>query len=145
MLAERNHYSFCKQIRQCPSMNYASSLNGFKIGWMEVAGNFPPIIGLKLPVVRARVPNQKCPREWWVGLKILGGCSSRWWTKQSNDVELFFRWYSIEKQWAYRSVRWSLEKGKTHDLWICVFRFFQCLLGNEMARKLIYWDSQPCS
>jgi hypothetical protein len=27
---------------------------------MEVAGNmFPPIIGLKLPVVKARVPNQK--------------------------------------------------------------------------------------
>ena len=28
--------------------------------WMEVAGNmFPPIIGLKLHVVKARVPNQK--------------------------------------------------------------------------------------
>ncbi len=34
---------------------------------------FLPIIGLKLPVVKARVPNQKCPREWRVGLKILGG------------------------------------------------------------------------
>ena len=44
------------------------------MGWMEVAGNmFPPIIGLKLPVVKARVPNQKRPREWRVGLKILGG------------------------------------------------------------------------
>ena len=41
---------------------------------MEVAGNmFPPIIGLKLPVVKARVPNQKHPREWRVGLKFLGG------------------------------------------------------------------------
>ena len=41
---------------------------------MEVAGNmFPTIIGLKLPVVKARVPNQKRPREWRVGLKILGG------------------------------------------------------------------------
>jgi hypothetical protein len=41
---------------------------------MEVAGNmFPPIIGLKLPVVKARVPTQKRPREWRVGLKILGG------------------------------------------------------------------------
>jgi hypothetical protein len=41
---------------------------------MEVAGKmFLPIIGLKLPVVKARVPNQKCPREWRVGLKILGG------------------------------------------------------------------------
>ncbi len=41
---------------------------------MEVAGNmFPPIIGLKLLVVKARVPNQKRPREWRVGLKILGG------------------------------------------------------------------------
>jgi hypothetical protein len=40
-----------------------------------VAGNmFPPIIGLKLPVVKARVPYQKRPREWRVGLKILGGC-----------------------------------------------------------------------
>ncbi len=39
-----------------------------------MAGNmFPPIIGLKLPVVKARVPNQKRPREWRVGLKILGG------------------------------------------------------------------------
>jgi hypothetical protein len=48
-------------------------MNGFKMGLMEVAGNmFPPIIGLKLPVV-ARVPNQKRPREWRVGLKILGG------------------------------------------------------------------------
>ncbi len=42
---------------------------------MEVAGNmFPPIISLKLPVVKARVPTQKHPREWRVGLKILGGC-----------------------------------------------------------------------
>jgi len=32
-----------------------------------------PIFGLKLPVVQARVPNQKHPREWRVGLKILGG------------------------------------------------------------------------
>ncbi len=41
---------------------------------MEVAGKmFPPIIGLKLPVVKTRVPNQKRPREWRVGLKILGG------------------------------------------------------------------------
>ncbi len=39
-----------------------------------MAGNmFPPIIGLKLPVVKARVPTQKRPREWRVGLKILGG------------------------------------------------------------------------
>ena len=39
-----------------------------------MAGNmFPPIIGLKLPVVKARVPNPKPPREWRVGLKILGG------------------------------------------------------------------------
>jgi hypothetical protein len=34
---------------------------------------FPPIFSLKLPVVKARVPNQKRPREWRVGLKILGG------------------------------------------------------------------------
>jgi len=40
-----------------------------------------PIFDLKLPVVKARVPNQKCPREWRVGLKILGGCFSLWWTK----------------------------------------------------------------
>ena len=32
---------------------------------------YPPICGLKLPVVKARVPNQKRPREWRVGLKIL--------------------------------------------------------------------------
>ncbi len=39
-----------------------------------MAGNmFPPITGLKLPLVKAKVPNQKRPREWRVGLKILGG------------------------------------------------------------------------
>ena len=59
-------------------MNYASSLNGFKMGCMEVAGTvYPQIFGPKLPVVKARVPNQKCPREWRVGLKILGGRFSR--------------------------------------------------------------------
>ena len=59
-------------------MNYASSVNGFKMEWMEVAGTvYPPIFSLKLPVVKARVPNQKCPREWRVGLKILGGRFSR--------------------------------------------------------------------
>jgi hypothetical protein len=31
-----------------------------------------PIFGLKLPVVKARVPKQKHPREWRVGLRILG-------------------------------------------------------------------------
>jgi hypothetical protein len=31
-----------------------------------VAGNFPPLISLKLPVVKARVPNQKRPRQNWV-------------------------------------------------------------------------------
>ena len=30
-LAERNTILFCKQIGQCPSTNYASSLNGFKM------------------------------------------------------------------------------------------------------------------
>ena len=43
---------------------------------------YPPIFGLKLPVVKARVPNQKRPREWRVDLKILDGCFSLWWTKQ---------------------------------------------------------------
>ncbi len=38
---------------------------------------YPPIFGLKLPVAKARVPNQKRPREWRVGLKILGGRFSR--------------------------------------------------------------------
>jgi hypothetical protein len=37
---------------------------------------------LKLPVVKARVPKQNRPREWRVGLKILGGCFSLWLTKQ---------------------------------------------------------------
>jgi hypothetical protein len=32
---------------------------------------------VKLPIVQARVPNQKRPREWRVGLKILGGRLSR--------------------------------------------------------------------
>jgi hypothetical protein len=34
------------------------------------------------------VPNQKRPREWRVGLKILGGRLSRWWMKQRDDSEL---------------------------------------------------------
>jgi len=38
---------------------------------------YPPIFGLKLPIVKARVPNQKRPSEWRVGLKILGGRFSR--------------------------------------------------------------------
>ena len=42
----------------------------------------PPIFGLKLPVVKARVPKQNCPREWRVGLKILGGRFSLWSMKQ---------------------------------------------------------------
>ena len=42
-----------------------------------------PNYGLKLPVVKARVPNQKRHREWRVGLKILGGHFSLWSTKQS--------------------------------------------------------------
>jgi hypothetical protein len=33
----------------------------------------PTNLGLKLPVVKARVPTQNRPREWRVGLKILGG------------------------------------------------------------------------
>ncbi len=39
-----------------------------------VGSMYPPIFGLKLPVVKARVrvPNQKRLREWRVGLKILG-------------------------------------------------------------------------
>ena len=34
-------------------------------------------------IVKAIVPNQKCPSEWRVGLKILvlGGHFSLWWTK----------------------------------------------------------------
>jgi hypothetical protein len=48
------------------------------MGRIEVAENmFLLIIGLKLPVVKARVPNQKRPREWRVGLKILGERFSR--------------------------------------------------------------------
>jgi len=53
---------FLQKNGQRPSTNYASSLNGFKMGWMEVAGTVyppPPIFGLKHPVVKARVPTQK--------------------------------------------------------------------------------------
>ncbi len=47
-------------------------LSGFKImGKIEMAGAmFPPIFVLKLPVAKAKVPKQKRPREWRVGLKI---------------------------------------------------------------------------
>jgi len=82
---------------------------------MEVVGTvYLPIFGLKLPVVQARVPNQKHPREWRVGLKILGGGRfSRWWTKQSDDGELALDDARPKIQWAYRRERWSPEKGET--------------------------------
>jgi hypothetical protein len=44
-----------------------------ELKWQELV---PTIFGLKLPVVKARVPKQNCPREWRVSLKILGGCFS---------------------------------------------------------------------
>jgi hypothetical protein len=49
-------------------------LSSFKImGKIEMAGAmFPPIFVFKLPVAKAKVPKQKCPREWRVGLKIFG-------------------------------------------------------------------------
>ena len=37
----------------------------------------PDNIGLKLPLVKAGVPNKKHPREWREGLMILGGRFSR--------------------------------------------------------------------
>ena len=50
-----------------------------ELKWRE---HVPAKFGLKLPVVKARVPKQNHPREWRVGLKILGGCFSVWSTKQ---------------------------------------------------------------
>jgi hypothetical protein len=49
-------------------------LSGFKImGKIEMAGAmFPPSFVLKLPVAKGKVPKQKCPWEWRVGLKIFG-------------------------------------------------------------------------
>jgi hypothetical protein len=42
------------------------------MGKIEMVGAmFPPIYVLKLPVAKAKVPKQKCPIEWRVGLKIL--------------------------------------------------------------------------
>jgi hypothetical protein len=64
------------------------------------------------------------------GLKILGGRFSRWWTKQSDDGKLALDDAQSKKQWAYRKERWSLEKGETHALWICVFRFFRWSSGK---------------
>ena len=32
LACRKKHYSFCKQIGQCPRTNYVSSLNGFKMG-----------------------------------------------------------------------------------------------------------------
>ncbi len=62
---------------------------------------FPPIFGLKLPVVKARVPKQNHPREWRVGLKILGERFGR----QSNDGELAFRWCLIKKTMSAHKIR----------------------------------------
>jgi hypothetical protein len=83
-------------------------------------GIFPTIIGLKLPVVKARVPKQKRPREWRVGLKILGGHFSCWWTKQRDDSELAFDDAQSKKQWAYRREMISEERQNTLSLDLCV-------------------------
>ncbi len=128
MLAERNHYSFCKQIGQSPSTNYAGSMNGFKMGWMEVAGNmFPPIIGHKLPVVKARVPNQKRPREWRVGLKILGGClvvDGRSKAMMANWLWMMLDWknneHTEDSVSMQKSVMLSRERQNTRSLDLCV-------------------------
>jgi hypothetical protein len=43
------------------------------MGKIEMTGAmFPPIFVVKLLVAKAKVPKQKCPREWRVGLKIFG-------------------------------------------------------------------------
>ena len=88
---------------------------------MEVAGNYPPIIGLKLPVVKARVPNQKCPREWRVGLKILGGRFSRRWTKRRDDSsELAFDDARLKNNEHTAREMISKERRNTRSLDLCV-------------------------
>ncbi len=49
-------------------------LCGFKtMGKIEMVGAmFLLIFALKLPVAKAKVPKQKCPREWRVQWKIFG-------------------------------------------------------------------------
>ena len=65
-------------------------LSGFKImGKIEMAeAMFLPIFVLKLPVAKAKVPKQKCPREWRVGLKIFGW--ARWSFGNAMMVSLLF-------------------------------------------------------
>ena len=97
-------------------MKYASSLNGFKMEWMEVAGPmYLPIFSLKLHVVKARVPNQKRPRERRVGVKTLGGRFSLWSTK-------WWWWIGLCDAW---SKTMSVEKSKypwqNTRFWIFVF------------------------
>jgi hypothetical protein len=88
---------------------------------MEVEGTmYPPNFGLKLPVVKARAPNQKCPRSggwvwrFWVDALVFGG--------RSDDGELALDDARSKKQWAYyRRVKIS---GETQDLGSLCFDIF---------------------
>ena len=81
---------------------------------------YPPIFSLKLPVVKARVPNQKRPREWRVGLKILGDA-----LVVDGQSEGMMEWIGFlmmldRKDNEHTTREMILKKGETQDLWIYV-------------------------
>ncbi len=60
ILMQNEYYSFCKQLGQSPSTNYAMSRKkGVRMG-MEMVGSIlaPAFLVLKLPVALARAPGK---------------------------------------------------------------------------------------
>ena len=88
----------------------------------------PPIFGLKLPVVKARVPKQNRPREWrvgwrfWVVALVFG--------RQSDDGKLAFRQCLIKRQLAYIRAKITEE---THNAGYLCFNL--CELHNPPGAK----------
>jgi hypothetical protein len=69
------------------------------------------------------VPNQKHPREWRVGLKILVDAL----VVDGRSEGMIVNWLlddARSKTNDHTAREMILKKGETHDIWICVFRFF---------------------
>ena len=132
------------------SKNYACSLNGFKMGWMEVAGTmYLPLFGLKLPVVKARcLPKNFLGRggwvwRFWVDALVFGG--------QSDDDELALddarwkkQWFLVKHKILDRCVLISLSLTMTCKKNLLKFwkgNHKKCRLESELLRtgKLIHW------
>ena len=97
-----------------------------------------PIFGLKLPVVKDRVPEQICPREWRVGLRFW--VDALVYGRKSDDGELAFGQCLIERQWAY--IRAKIPEETQNAGYLC---FDLCEPHNPPGakgmRELSFWRS----